>query len=315
MEPSGAGPPRSLDGPLARIDHAMKEGHGYTGTTLLSVLSVLQSWPTSNDMPVGVAAQGELAAYIRANATSPEEEIAPALVALTLRHEDITLTPLEPWEMARRPVRLLTRPIVDIGEGRVIIAPWFIGDSLAVYARYLTDGRLPWHSKFNHARLTRGLEDYRAERNLVLESDAGSEIKRLGYLVKQRIKKPKTIGLAELPGEIDVLAIDVNRGNLWVIEAKDPAEAFSVAEIERSVRRFYSSDPDEPGWVEKLLSKVAVVENHADDIAKAMGAPTRSKWLVRGLVVTRRLVPAAYFREPLVPFVTLDRCNAFLKSA
>jgi hypothetical protein len=219
-----------------------------------------------------------------------------------LRGADLRASDIEPWEFAKRPARLITRPLIQVSETEVLILPWFLEKSLSIYQRYLADCRLPWPRAATHSIVLTALEQYRQWMNEALEDEAADVLERHGLKVRKRVKKPQVLGLASLSGEIDCVAIDEQRGMIWVLEVKDPEEVFSAADISRSIRRFY----EPKGWLDKLAAKVAEVERAPMNVAQALGA-RGDVWLVRAAVVTRRPVPAGHRHERRFRFTTIKR--------
>lgn len=106
-----------------------------------------------------------------------------------------------------------------------------------------------------------------------------------------------------LYGEIDLLCVDAERSRIWVVEAKDPIIPFSAHQIRKSIERFHKSN----GHADKLLRKVEDVKRNSFALADALDIenPAR-KWNIRGLMVTRRVNPAAYVVDTPVPFCTIE---------
>jgi hypothetical protein len=124
------------------------------------------------------------------------------------------------------------------------------------------------------------------------------------------VKKARVVGLPSLSGEIDILAADVEGSVLWVIEVKDPYDAFSAAQLRNAVLDFHAGGT---GHVDKVLRKAEDIGRDPAAVAKALGAahPERT-WAVRGLMVTRRPVAAAFVADPRVPFCSLPDVGTFL---
>jgi hypothetical protein len=138
--------------------------------------------------------------------------------------------------------------------------------------------------------------------NRRLEDEVANDLTAIGYRVRKRVRPEDalSIGLATLHGEIDVLAARLSSNLLWVIEVKDPAEVFTTSEIRRALDRFF----DEDGWIDKLVRKTADVTSDPAGVAAALGLKRDTPWEVRPLVVTRRVVPAAFVLSP-VPIIAL----------
>ena len=295
---------------LAEIDAALRGTTGCGLDALLEVLLALQSWPVTAQSPVGVATGEEAIAFCREMCVSGEVELAAALRLLTLRGGDLRTVDLEPWEFSKRRYRLVAQLVVERPDGRLLILPWWTEQAAIVYAGYLEDGRLPWPDQALGPALKAALDRYRQQRNTALEDDVAALLKDAGFVVAKRIKKARAIGLAALAGEIDALAARPEGGILWVIEVKDPSRAIAIAEMRRAVERFHGSGE----WVDKLTRKVTDVRTDPAAVGRRLGvAGTVTE--VRGIMVTRRPVAAAFVPAPAVPFTTRDEVLSVLREA
>lgn len=295
---------------LAGIDAALRVTSGCGLDALLEVLLALQSWPVTVQAPVGVATFDEALAFCRETCAAPEAELAAALRLLTLRGDDLRTIDLEPWEFSKRRYRLVAQPVVERPDGHLLILPWWTEQAAIVFAGYLEDGRLPWPDQALGRALKGTLDRYRQQRNTALEDDVAALLEDAGYAVSKRIKKARTIGLAALSGEIDVLAARPEGGILWVIEVKDPSRAIAIAEMRRAVERFHAANE----WVDKLTRKVADVRADPAAAARSLRV-TGIMSEVRGLMVTRRPVAAAFVPAPAMPFTSRDELLGFLREA
>jgi hypothetical protein len=254
------------------------------------------------DAPVGVTTRAEVIAFCCKDGMLPEAEVAAALGALTLRGVDLAGIDIEPWEFSKRRFRLVAQPVIEQPDGRLLVLPWWTGQSARIYMLYLHDGRLPWPDSTMDPQLKAALDRYREGLNRELEDEIARLVQGAGFKTRVRIKKAQGIGIPFLSGEIDVLAAAPNGDTLWVLEAKDPARVYSIAEMQRAVQRFYAPND---GYVAKLLRKLVDVRTDPISVARGLGAaPTHRE--VRGVMVTRRPVPAAFVPYPPVPFVTIS---------
>jgi len=235
------------------------------------------------------------------------EEIRAALGRLMLTSDLLGSDLLEHWEQERRDTRLLTRPLVASADMRVAIMPWAIESTYRVYLRYISDGRLPWTRRTTPPHVLTAMDAYRQRRNNELEDEVHERVAELGYPSRKRIKpnKARSIGLQQLSGEIDEILADPKQNVIWVLEVKDPQEAFSPRQLSNGIDDFTGTTTRE-GYVSKLLRKVSDVLVDPISVATALGVgePNR-EWTVRPAMVTRRPLAAA-FANTGVPFATVD---------
>lgn len=300
--------PESADlGDLAAIDNTLLTIMGFHLRTITGVLFVLRSWPVDPDS--GSASYwgsvDEVVQFCQDGLTGvPAEEIRGALDRLVLKATALGPGPLEHWEQERRVARLTTRPLVERPDGRLAVMPWAIESTLSVYMRYLGDGRLPWPRSRTPPNVLKAIEAYRARRNTALEDEVFKIARAAGYPARKRVKKARSIGLDHLSGEIDVLVAVRATCTIWVLEVKDPQEAFSSQLMRDDVRDFLGHG-SKKGYVSRLLGKGADIKQDASAVALSLLAGDDCRWEVSCAVVTRRPVPAA-FAGCALPFVTVE---------
>jgi hypothetical protein len=292
----------------AAVDQALLAELGFRLVTLTGVLGALMRWQsTSRDPPDWVTAE-EVVNFCQDMIIDGEpEQIRAAMMWLILTPELLGSDPLEHWEQERRDVRLLTRPLVMRSDRRIAIMPWAIESTARVYARYISDGRLPWTRRTTPPQVLAAMDAYRQRRNSDLEDEAYQRVAELGLPCRKRVRpnKARLIGLHCLSGEIDLLVADQDRNVIWILEVKDPQEAFSPRQVSNGIDDFVGTGYSE-GFVAKLLRKVGDVSVDPGAVARALGVDEPSReWTIRSAMVTRRPVAAA-FANTGVPFVTVD---------
>ena len=114
------------------------------------------------------------------------------------------------------------------------------------------------------------------------------------------------MGIDRLSGEIDTLAVDERSDRIWVVEVKDPHFPYSTRLMDRQVEDFHKPG----GYVDKLRSKVEDVarcEAAIAAIAAKLDIERADRdWQTRGVIVTRRVTPAAFAGCEDVLFKTID---------
>jgi hypothetical protein len=287
---------------VAGIDTTMRVSLGFGLDALTGVLNVGTQCEVTVAAPITLATPSEIADSCVELATgATRDEYLAAIDWLTLRSDQLQDETIPHWETERRARRITVCPLVEAGAGQVWILPWTIESTLRIMANYLSDRRLPWPESALPSAVNKALATYRQEQNRELERDCAESLAAHGFIVRAGVKpeKKRHYGLANLSGEIDALCVDPARSRIWVIEAKDPFIPFSPRQIRRLINDFH-----EPGqYVDTLLNKVADVAASAQAVANALGVdhPHRT-WDVVGLVVTRRVDPAAFAVDAKVPF-------------
>lgn len=297
-----------------QISRSLFEAYGYHLETIVTILDVGRYWtlPPGQEI-VSVSIDEFLQRCSEIAADLPTTEARAALEHLILKSEDLSEF-IEHWELERRPVRLMTRPFVRVGNDRFYVLPWQCDGSRRVFLGYFSQGRLIWANGDAVPELRQALDALREARNKSLEIATEEVFLRITPHVRRNVKKPAVIGLdnTSWAGEIDCIAAVDSTSTIWVADAKDVFATFSPTTVARSIQRF--SGPDQ--YVDKLLKKAAVVSGAADVVAKALGAGNTARaWTVRPLMVTRFVEPAAFARGQRVPFCPLSEVEEFVNTA
>jgi hypothetical protein len=290
---------------VERLDEAFYQTHGFGIQAIVDVLNAIRSVDVSNSAPIRFCSAGDLEQEVL-DATEDgrafrDNEVIKAIDWLTLRRENLQAEPREHWETDRRKFRLASRPIIEVRVGELALCPWHCELTLKILAVHLSDGRLPWPREAVSSQVSAALHTFRQSRNKELEREAAEAIQQIEALsYKASVKKHKVLGMSEpLIGEIDLLVIDKKRSRIWVLEVKDRAVAFSPSQQRRAIGDFHSLG----GYTSVLQSKTAQIQRYAREVAKALGCEDDQRvWQVFGAFITRRLEPAGFSNEPVVPF-------------
>jgi len=168
---------------------------------------------------------------------------------------------------------------------------------------------LPWSNPEPPQPLRRALADVRDRRSRALERDAAGTLKAAGYSVIERIlpaDSERRLGVPTLTGEIDIVAGYPGSAVIWLLEVKDPADAFIVSEIRRTLDRFYVGTSNDRPYVQLLDAKNQDLQPYADALAAALNLPVAHPdrpYKIEPMFVTRLPVPAAFVGGP-IPFAT-----------
>lgn len=293
------------------IRDAMRDAYGVDVVDLMTALFCLATWPVTRSDPVARITLADAVRYCLDQTTTLNEaaHARAALELLLLRPAMLQAGVWRPWEARRRSARLETRPLLALSDDELYVLPHWCEGSASIYSRYLLQGLLPWPDPEIDPGVRRALADYRDTQNSRLEDEVANRLTAIGYRVRKRVRPEdaRSVGLATLHGEIDVLADRPSSNVLWVIEVKDPAEVFTTSEIRRALDRFFDQD----GWIDKLGHKTADIADDPASVAAALGLEQGTPREVRPLIVTRRVVPAAFVPSP-VPFTTLRDIPVYL---
>lgn len=295
---------------LAPADTAMREVWGFGFQAIISVLGQACAWDSTEPNSVHTSTTRAFAQETSANdARATTEEYERAVKWLTLT--DVDPQQIEPWEVERRTDRIATHPFLSRGESACVL-PWTAGASLKIVFNYLEDGRLPWpeetlkHTDEEGAgKVVMALRAYRKSLNRELENASVQALEASGLKVLRNIKTHKRhkFGIEKLSGEIDIVCIDPERSDIWIVEVKDPNAAFSTRATMRIVHKFHRKD----GYVERLLCKCDDISASASALAASQGiSKPERKWQIHGIMATRLPCPAAFLKGSKVAFCTVE---------
>ncbi|OLB80080.1 MAG: hypothetical protein AUI14_08115 [Actinobacteria bacterium 13_2_20CM_2_71_6] len=255
-----------------------------------------------------------------------------AVDQLTLTPQRLAAEGLRYDILQGRAARLASRPLVPLpgAPGLLHVLPRRTEASARVFHNYLDAGRLPWPGTALPEPVNRALSAWQQHKQaafeLALERVARQD-RQLILLPRLKPHKAHKRGF-EIPGEIDLIIIDVRRRRIWVVEAKDCQVSVDPDRLLHDVTDFHGI-PDDVGhrrrgyarspanaFVGKLLAKTAAVESQVTAVVAAAGIDAGDGgWAVVSLFVTATPVPAAFVAEPRVAFTCLPSLHDVLTSA
>lgn len=306
------------DSPIpAGINDAMLGAFGASATDVFGVLITAASWPLEPADPDAVAISADaLADRVMEHSIFPEgvtSEVArkhtlDAIKHVTSTSAELSATDWKPWQARSRKRRMLIQPLAQRSDGLLVMSPRLCLATANIYLQYLKQGQLPWSQPAPPAGLNRALEATRDARNKALERQVIKVLEDAGWTVISNTKetKPERLAVPSLQTEIDVVAGRAGDPNIWLLEVKDPADVFALADIRRMLDRFFLDDR-KPSYVTQVSRKFADLAPHADSIASALELPAAdpaAPYQVRAMFVTREPTPAQFVGGPF-PFTPL----------
>jgi hypothetical protein len=289
-------------GSFLNADRLLLETTGTGLNAISSVFATTVSWNRDDD-GVFVVERADLVKSAAAWSRLPASQIESAIDHLLLTRDAIPLTSGEIFDDRRDRPRIVGKPLIK-HDGKVLVMPWRVRAAQEFYAASLRDGRLPWPLDAQTEKVRKAFLEYRKRPNRELESMAEEVARGTGLTTRARLEphEAQSLGLP-VRGELDLLAVDVERHRVWVIEVKDPSPGWSPAAMAYRMRRFV----DKGNYVDKLLEAEHSVREHLDATLDLLGVPPGPEpWEVAPLMVTRAVETAAFVPEPKVPFVTIS---------
>ena len=286
--------------------------HGSWGTGLdaiRAVLAVVRTW----NVGANRSARTDRASLVAETvdwAGQPVDTVEKAVDLLVLDGAELRdLEPAHFIDLDRRIHRVGLRPLLAVGD-EIVVAPWLAETTVAIFANYLADGRLPYPRGAVPAAVEKGLEGRRQASNAELEDAVGDLVRSIGLPHRLRFTQGDATraGIPGLSGEIDVLIADSATMRLWVCEVKDPYLAFSATTVKRRMTKFTRPS----GYIANLSKKAEAIERHAAAAAAACGSPPATGWRIIPLFVTRWVEPVAFISNPKLAYTVPESLNTVL---
>ena len=339
---SGPGPEADLNQELLAVNEAIEASWKFDLDGLFATLDTLIAWTTNDEPlpPLGVATRGELIEDIVRWTDLPRNNVAAAVDRLTISSNQMVGVDLAYWLLEQRANRLTLRPIIRANDGTdddpiLWILPRLAHHTKDVMLRYLSDGRLPWPHRSQSTGMRAALARWRRLSENQLERAAQIAVKSAQCVAIRNLTPNKARAQQiEIPGEIDLLAFDVERRRIWVMECKHLHEPFSPPEMTRHLLDFHGrtalpevdqaflpkqAQTTKKSYVDKLLAKAHAVRAHQRGVLRLAGlAPQHGgddPWIVIPLFVTEHVEFAAFAAEPRVAFAPVSYLAEMLAGA
>ncbi|MEV0131370.1 hypothetical protein AB0H83_23265 [Dactylosporangium sp. NPDC050688] len=286
---------------LLKVDTLLSSGWGTGLDGLDAVLSTATDWPPDDDGIVMIHPD-DLVREAADWSNLPEAQIRAALVLLQLDAGAVEQDGERRFlNVEQRSHRLPTRPLPSI-DGQVLIMPWVLYAAHQLHSRYIEAARLPQPASALPPGVINAMTEHRQGHNRELETMVRDIVTDLGLAHRFQFDmgEQARAGILAPIGEIDLLIADPVNARLWVCEVKDLVTPYSIAKVRNHVRKF--THGRNGGIIAKLLAKCEQIQQHARAVAHECGVTADVAWRTVPLIVTRHVDPAAYTRNPAVPF-------------
>jgi hypothetical protein len=209
-----------------------------------------------------------------------------------------------PWRYRRR-LSLMTRPFVDLGDGRVAYAPGFCEDSFRHSVMECFQGAFET-AYFDTRRMKEYVGAVNARRGLEFNKAVGALFSADGWNVRLEVGMTEFRALPnEASGDVDVLAW---KGNVVCIcECKELLFARNISEVADQLVRFRGLAGDD---LDKHLRRVGFIQSHNDDLLRITNLVDPR---VVPLLVTSKIAPMQFTKTIGTEAVSADQLTpAFL---
>jgi len=202
------------------------------------------------------------------------------------------------WRFRRR-LSLMSRPIVDIGNGQVVYAPGFCEDSFRHNVMEAFQGAFETEY-FLTSRMREYCGSINGRRGLDFNSAIGSIFEKEGWSVRTEVAMTELGAPArDVMGDVDVLAW---RDNIACIcECKELLFARTIGEVADQLVRFRGKPGDD---LDKHLRRVRFLQGHTTELSVITGIGSAQ---IVSLVVTSKLVPMQFVGDLGAQVVSADQ--------
>ncbi|MGH3258939.1 MAG: hypothetical protein ACRDOU_26665 [Streptosporangiaceae bacterium] len=329
-------------GGLLRVDDQLIQHCGFGLDSVRAVLATVTSWevPAEPDPPIAQVQRTALVDDVTAWSGLPRGQIEAAVGACTLTAERIRQDGLRYWQLRERSARLALRPLIEPPDAQGTDDLWLLPRcahrTQQLILTYLNDQQLPWPDL--PAPVQQAVKEWHKLAEDQLEKELAAAARSAGLACRLNLtpRKAALEGLM-LHGEIDLIAVDVIRRRIWVMEAKHLRQAFTPLEMGFRIADFHGADALAIGpgtnefrqfrsrsfrpYVQRVLANANDVQHHKRAAVRLVSAvsPQASfpesaadDWEVIPLMVTSHAEVPAFVPDPGVPFVLIDRLRELL---
>jgi hypothetical protein len=203
-----------------------------------------------------------------------------------------------PWRYRRR-LSLMTRPFVDLGDGRIAYAPGFCEDSFRHTVMESFNGAFE-NEYFDTTRMKKYVGAVNARRGLEFNKAIGDIFGAQGWDVRLEVAMTELEAPTdEALGDVDVLAW---KGDVvCVCECKELLFARTVSEVADQLKRFRGNPGDD---LDKHLRRARFIQSHPDSLLRITNI---ERPRVIPLLVTSKIVPMQFTKTVTTQVVSADQ--------
>jgi hypothetical protein len=207
-----------------------------------------------------------------------------------------------PWRFSRR-LSLFSRPLISCGESpedAFIYAPGFVSETMRAILSRLYRAVFP--KEYYHSAEMRAWADSQTLRNgAAFEVRVTDNMLTLGWSARSSVKMTE-LGADKSYGNVDVLAWDVSKGHVLVVECKNLRQARTVGEICEKLRNFRGEEKDD---LHAHLRRFHWLRSNQKEVARITTIEPSKQRLIP-LLITNALVPMQFITDlPLPPELIL----------
>lgn len=305
---------------LMNIDDAFKQELDFKYENLIFVLMALTRLNLfdKNYFPLSIVEINDIIDEIQKadKLKIDDDEIIKIIKFLSLSFNSYNKkTCLIPSEMMREKQRINVSPFIKLSESKILYGSQVVNNSLKFWER-LIYGEFPFQLS-KKSLIQKALNSIHRDIDLELEKDVEERaIKILGKAnVEARVNNFRRLSLnfnkTESCGEIDLLCINRNTFQIFVLDAKNINIKISLYQMRQNIDEFYKG---EKSYYSKLMKKKKFIEENKIEILKHFNVNNHKDWQVREGFITSSYLFAKYFTGIKVDFVLLEELDDYLNT-
>ena len=205
------------------------------------------------------------------------------------------------WEREKRDNRFSVKPIV-VDDETCIFSPVIMNQVLSLWRNGITEWYLPY--EIGLTNLTNILKKWKKRYEDEMVQDVSTIFREQGdYTVYPEIKLFKRFpgeGYPEELGDYDIIAININKKEIWLIESKVLQKVGSIYEDQMQQKNFFFQHKDD----EKFQRRIDYIKDNTKKVLASFGI-TDNDYTVVPYMVTNKLFESRY-KKILFPIVTFS---------
>jgi hypothetical protein len=297
---------------LEKVDNATRAEFGFAMTELMDFCAALLTFGYETDPGVVVEQVDRVVERISRDLDWEAGKSQRIFDFLTLQERPDFLQPpagfkrehVYPWRF-NRPLSYLRRPLLlrrSEGKLEVIWGNRHVEASRKNLVSVVMGGR--FHATTSEMKLLMG-EMRNQDGKDFNDKVARFFGKRPNTIVKDRVKAIGKLSLANL-GDIDVLAAEVNRRTLYVVECKDLSMARTPYELATEIRELILGRDGEKSAVDRHAARVEFITQHLPETVGWLGCEVKASWKICPLVVVDEPLMAPKVEHCPFPVISID---------
>ena len=143
-------------------------------------------------------------------------------------------------------------------------------------------------------------------RGQVSNDRVADRLRACGYEVWVRVgkfSKARVLGPQGHLGDVDVVALDRSRSEVWAIECKDLSLGRAPHEVYNDLLELFRGGPDHRSFQQKLLARVEWMNSHREQVAEHVRIRNPKKLVIRTAFVFSQPMVSPLLGEAKVPII------------